>query len=121
MSVKIIRKNQGAEVTDKMLHAAYEARNNFVFVGDSKEWDSQVAEAMRTAFEAARETEIERIYISHQEQRALVVLSVTPDFIVFTETLPYQAHIEQIQIHKDNVGELATALFELERQLNGNQ
>lgn len=63
MAVKIIRENQGAEVTDKMLHAVYEARNNFVYAGDPKKWDSQVAEAMRTAFEDARETEIERIEI----------------------------------------------------------
>lgn len=119
MVVKIIRKNQGAEVTDKMLIAIVDefAKHHMPFDTYTKDYKIKL---LRQAMEAAREQDIERIYISHQEQRALVVLSVTPDFIVFTETLPYQAHIEQIQIHKDNVGELATALLEVGRQIEQN-
>lgn len=117
MSVKIIYKNQGAEVTDKMLLAL--AREGYQLLSNQSLSLGQNAfcDRMRQAMESARETEIERIYVDHPDQQRFFTVVVTPDHVVFTQNFSDRVHVDQIEMHKDNIIPLAEALLEMGGQL----
>lgn len=105
MTVKIIRKNQGAEVTDKMLVALIK----WAQTGDAH--PMQVKSA-RQAMEAARESEIERIEVEQEDV-------YMPNLLIeiHKRGLSIKDVHDCVVIENKNIIPLGEAIMELGRQL----